>query len=175
MHGRAFFLRFLAVAACFLIPTSYLHAQAGKGGPIRLGPDDKQVFPDPPAGFNQNREAVPHGKLEMVEYESKTVGTTRKMNVYTPPGYSQDKKYPVLYLLHGIGGDETEWQRFATPGTLLDNLLADGKAVPMIIVMPNGRAQKNDRAEGNGFQSAPAFAVFEKDLLNDVIPAIESR
>ncbi len=51
----------------------------------------------------------------MIEYDSKTVGTTRKMNVYTPPGYSKDKKYPVLYLLHGIGGDETEWQRFAAP------------------------------------------------------------
>ena len=57
----------------------------------------------------------------------------------------------------------------------LDNLIADGKAVPMIIVMPNGRAQKNDRPEGNVFASAPAFAVFEQDLLKDVIPAIESR
>ena len=61
------------------------------------------------------REDIPHGKLEMIEYDSKTVGTRRKMNVYTPPGYSKDKKYPVLYLLHGIGGDETEWQRFGTP------------------------------------------------------------
>ena len=104
-----------------------------------------------------------------------TVGTTRKMNVYTPPGYSKDKKYPVLYLLHGIGGDELEWQRFATPDRLFDNLIADGKAVPMIVVMPNGRAQKNDRAEKDVMKSAPAFAVFEKDLLNDVIPAIESR
>jgi len=92
-----------------------------------------------------------------------------------PPGYTKDEKYPVLYLLHGIGGDETEWQRFATPNVLLDNLIADGKAKPMIIVMPNGRAQKNDRAEGNVFASAPAFAAFEQDLLNDVIPAIESR
>ena len=111
----------------------------------------------------------------MVEYDSKTVGTTRKMNVYTPPGYSKDKKYPVLYLLHGIGGDETEWQRFAAPDRLFDNLIKDGKAVPMIVVMPNGRAQKNDRAGGNAFESAPAFAVFERDLLDDVIPAIESR
>ena len=70
------------------------------------------------------------------------------MNVYTPPGYSTEKKYPVLYLLHGIGGDETEWQRFAKPNLLLDNLIADGKAVPMIVVMPNGRAQKNDRRRG---------------------------
>src|SRR6185295_9739411 len=109
------------------------------------------------------------------EYDSKSVGAKRKVNVYTPPGYSPDKKYPVLYLLHGIGGDETEWQRFATPGVLLDNLIADGKAVPMIIVMPNGRAQKNDRAEGNVFAAAPAFANFERDLLDDVIPTIQSR
>ena len=64
---------------------------------------------------------------------------------------------------------------FLSPNVILDNLIADGKAVPMIVVMPNGRAQKNDRAEGNVFASAPAFAVFEKDLLDDVIPAIESR
>src|SRR5205085_7978750 len=69
----------------------------------------------------------------------------------------------------------TEWERFATPDVLLDNLIADGKAVPMIIVMPNGRARKNDRAEGDVMASAPAFAVFEQDLLKDVIPAIESR
>lgn len=145
------------------------------GGPIELGPDDKQVFPDPPEGFKAERDEIPHGKLEMIEYDSKSVGTRRKMQVYTPPGYSQDKKYPVLYLLHGIGGDETEWQRFATPNLILDNLLADGKAEPMIIVLPNGRAQKNDRAEGNVYQTAPAFAAFEQDLLNDVIPTIESR
>lgn len=111
----------------------------------------------------------------MITYESKTVGTTRKLNVYTPPNYSADIKYPVLYLLHGIGGDETEWQRFAAVDTLFDNLIADKKVVPMIVVMPNGRAQKNDRAEGDVFAAAPAFAVFERDLLDDVIPTIESR
>jgi enterochelin esterase-like enzyme len=79
-----------------------------------------------------------------------------------------------LYLLHGIGGDETEWERFCAPDVVLDNLVADGKAVPMILVMPNGRAQKNDRAEGNIYAAAPAFATFERDLLDDVIPAIES-
>lgn len=146
-----------------------------RGRNIVLGLDDKPAFPEPPAGITDQREGISHGKLEMVEYDSKTVGVKRKMNVYTPPGYSADKKYPVLYLLHGIGGDETEWQRFATPDVLLDNLIADGKAVPMIIVMPNGRAQKNDRAEGNIMAAAPAFATFERDLLNDVIPAIQSR
>ena len=143
--------------------------------PITLGPDDVRAVPDAPAGFNARREGIPHGKLEMIEYDSKTVGTRRKMLVYTPPNYSSSRKYPVLYLLHGIGGDETEWQRFTQPENLLDNLIADGKAVPMIVVFPNGRAQKNDRAEGNVFAHAPAFANFEGDLLNDVIPTIESR
>jgi enterochelin esterase-like enzyme len=150
-------------------------ARRGFGGPIVLNPDDVPAFPDPPPGFDSEREGIPHGRLEIVTYESKSVGTTRKMQIYTPPGYSKSKKYPVLYLLHGIGGDETEWQRFASPNVILDNLLAGGKVTPMLVVMPNGRAQKNDRAEGNVFATAPAFAAFEKDLLNDVIPAIESR
>jgi len=147
----------------------------GFGGPIVLKSDDKPAFPAPPAGFDVKRDNIPHGKLEMIKYDSNTVGTKRKMLVYTPPGYTKDKKYPVLYLLHGIGGDETEWRRFARPNVLLDNLIADGNAVPMIIVMPNGRAQKNDRAVGNVMATAPAFAKFERDLLDDVIPTIESR
>jgi enterochelin esterase-like enzyme len=149
--------------------------RGGFGGPIELGPDDKPAFDDPPAGFNARRDNIPHGALTMVEYDSKTVGTRREMLVYTPPGYSTDRKYPVLYLLHGIGGDETEWRRLCRPENILDNLLADGKIQPMIAVMPNGRAQVNDRAEGNVFAAAPAFANFENDLLQDVIPAIESK
>jgi enterochelin esterase-like enzyme len=159
-------------------PASREPRRGGRGGfgrPIVLGPDDKPAFDDPPADFRTVRDTVPHGKLEMIQYDSKSVGTRRKMNVYTPPGYSADRKYPVLYLLHGIGGDETEWQRACKPEVILDNLIAAGKAVPMIVVMPNGRAQKNDRAEGNVFASAPAFAKFEADLLEDVIPTIESR
>jgi uncharacterized protein len=144
--------------------------RGGFGGPIELGPDDVAFYPTPPEGFKTSRENIPHGKVELIEYVSKTVGTVRKVNVYTPPSYSSSKKYPVLYLLHGIGGDETEWVKFANPAALFDNLIADGKAVEMIVVMPNGRAQKNDRAEGNVMASAPAFAVFEKDLLEDLIP-----
>ncbi len=119
-----------------------------------LNEDDVPAFADPPRGFDAKREGIPHGKLEMVSYDSKSVGSTRKMQVFTPPGYSPSspiasgKKYPVLYLLHGIGGDETEWQRFATPNVLLDNLIADGKAVPMIIVMPNGRGKRTTAHKG---------------------------
>lgn len=162
----------LFLALLLLAPGVF--AQGGRGQ-ITLNPDDVPAFEDPPKGFDARRNDIPRGKLEMVSYESKSVGTTRKMNVYTPPGYTKDKKYPVLYLLHGIGGDETEWQRFAKPDVLMDNLIADGKALAMIIVMPNGRAQKDDRAQGDVFKTAPAFAAFEKDLLEDVIPAIESR
>jgi enterochelin esterase-like enzyme len=143
--------------------------------PVVLGPDDKPMFADPPAGFDVARTGIPQGRLEMIEYDSKTVGTRRKMQVYTPPGYSAKKKYPVLYLLHGIGGDETEWQRFVSPNIMLDNLLAEKKVVPMLVVMPNGRAQQNDRAVGDVFQHGPAFAKFERDLLDDVIPTIEAR
>jgi len=80
----------------------------------------------------------------------------------------------VLYLLHGIGGDETEWQRFASVDSLIDNLIATKNAEPMIVVMPNGRAQKDDSANA-GMRAAPAFAVFGRDLLDDVIPTIDSR
>lgn len=147
----------------------------GFGGPIELKPDDKAAFPDAPEGFDQAREGIAHGKLEMVEYDSKSVGNKRKALVYTPPGYSAETKYPVLYLLHGIGGDEEEWRRGGNPNVILDNLIADKKTVPMIVVMPNGRAQANDRAEGNVFASAPAFGEFDKDLLGSLIPFIEAK
>jgi enterochelin esterase-like enzyme len=132
-----------------------------------------EKFGTPPKGFDARRDGGERGKVETVEYDSKTVGVKRKARVYTPPGYSKDQKYPVLYLLHGIGGDENEWLRGGAPDVILDNLIADKKAVPMIVVMPNGRAQKNDRPGKDVFASAPAFAVFEKDLLDDLIPFIE--
>lgn len=143
--------------------------------PIVLGPDDKPAFPAAPAGFDKPRNDVPKGNLSTVEYESKSVGTKRKMLVYTPPAFSKEKRYPVLYLLHGIGGTEREWADNGAPGDILDNLLAEGKIVPMIVVMPNGRARANDRAEGNVFESAPAFGEFDKDLLGSVIPYVDAH
>jgi enterochelin esterase-like enzyme len=145
------------------------------GQPIVLGPDDKSAFPHAPEGFDRWREGIARGTIETAEYDSTTVGNKRKTLVYLPPGYSQNTKYPVLYLLHGIGGDEEEWHRNGHPEIILDNLLADKKIVPMIVVLPNGRAQKNDRAEGNIMAAAPAFATFEQDLLKDLIPFIESK
>jgi len=156
-------------------PTGGQRGGRGGFGPIVLNPDDVAAFPEPTDAIVAVRDGIARGRLEMIEYDSKTVGTRRKMYVYTAPGYTTARKYPVLYLLHGIGGDETEWQRFASPGVMLDNLIADGRATPMIVVMPNGRAQVNDRAEGDIMAAAPAFATFERDLFDDVIPAIESR
>src|SRR5262245_50473644 len=149
--------------------------RGGFGGPITLGPDDKPAFPNPSEGFDKTRDGIAHCKLEMVEYDSKFVGNKRKALVYTPPGYPADTKYPVLYLLHGIGGDEEEWRRGGHPEIILDNLLAEKKAVPMLIVMPNGRAQPDDRPGPNAMATAPAFGKFDKDLLGDLIPFIQSK
>ena len=116
-------------------------------------------------------------KLDSITYVSKTVGTKRKALVYTPPGYNKKQTYPVLYLLHGIGGDEKEWLRGAKPQEVLDQLILEKKAEPMIVVMPNGRAMKDDRAIGNVFdkEKVEAFSTFEGDLLNDLIPHIEKQ
>lgn len=128
-----------------------------------------------PVGFDSIQTSIAHGSIETITYESKTVGAQRKALVYTPPGYSKEKKYPVLYLLHGIGGDEKEWLTGGKPQAILDNLYAENKIEPMIVVMPNGRAMKDDSAGGNIMapDKVQAFATFEKDLLNDLIPFIE--
>jgi enterochelin esterase-like enzyme len=130
-------------------------------------------YSTPPEGFDKKREGVEHGKLETVEYESSVVGVTRKARVYTPPGYSADQKYPVLYLLHGIGGDENEWARGGAPEVILDGLIADKKIVPMIVVLPNGRSSKDLGPRDPIPKQSPAFALFEKELLSDLIPFIE--
>src|SRR3954464_13813942 len=133
----------------------------------------RDPFPAPPREFDVRRDGIGRGKLETVEYDSATVGVKRKARVYTPPGYTRDRKYPVLYLLHGIGGDENEWARGGSPDLILDNLYADKKAVPMIVVLPNGRASKDLTAKDPIPKQSPAFAAFEKELLTDLIPFIE--
>jgi enterochelin esterase-like enzyme len=171
------------------------------GGPIQLGPDDKPVFPDPPMGFNVKRENVPHGELTVVRYDSKSLGTRRQMRIYTPPGYSTNNKYPVLILLHGIGGNDREWTQACHADNVLDNLLAEGKIQPMLVVFPNGNSSVTAdavgafRGEASGAPAAsPAAAPgsaggarrgfggfeswgtpFENDLLKDIIPYIESH
>ena len=130
-----------------------------------------------PQGFDSVAVNNSHGKIDTIRYPSKTVGVSRKALVYTPPGFSKKNKYPVVYLLHGIGGDEKEWLKNGQPQVILDNLYEEKKIEPMIVVLPNGRAMKDDRATGNIFDSAKvqAFATFEKDLLSDLIPFIEKK
>jgi enterochelin esterase-like enzyme len=157
-----------------------LAALGGLTATVRAQPDGKkdekaEKFPAPPKDFDKKRDGIDRGKLETVEYDSTTVGAKRKAQVYTPPGYSKDQKYPVLYLLHGIGGDENEWTRGGSANVVLDNLYADKKAVPMIVVLPNGRASKDLTARDPIPKQSPAFAAFEKDLLTDLIPFVEKN
>lgn len=154
----------------------------GFGGPIELKADDKPAFPNPAEGFDKAREGIEHGKLERVDYDSKTVGVKRWMQVYTPPGYSKDKKYPVLYLLHGIGGNEREeWAKGGVANVVLDNLIAEKKIEPMIVVLPNGNATTNAAGGGPGGSGGRAAGFggwgkpFENDLIKDIIPFIESN
>ncbi len=146
------------------------------GAPVPLGPDDKPAFPAAPAGFDASREGIARGTIEMVEYDSKTLGIKRRMTIYTPPGYTKDVKYPVLYLLHGIGGNERNWSQIGRADFIMDNLYADKKAVPMLVVMPNGRASA-EPAPANPFAGDPFkdYAAFEGELLKDVIPYVEAH
>jgi enterochelin esterase-like enzyme len=152
-------------------------ARANFARSIVLAADDVRAFPEAPAGFKTPRPDAPAGRLELFEYDSGVTGTRRQARVYLPPGYTPAKTYPVLYLLHGIGGDINEWMHAASPNVILDNLIADGKAVPMIIVLPNGRALPDDRPGPNVFapDQQAGFAKFERDLLDFLIPAIQAR
>lgn len=153
----------------------------GFGGQIELGPDDKPVFPEPPAGYNSHRENIPHGKLTDVVYSSKSTGNQRPMRVYTPPGYKTDRKYPVLYLLHGLNSDNHQWTEWCQADNIVDNLIADGKIQPMIMVFPssdtkitaNDTVKANVSGRGNGFEGYGKS--FEVDLLTDIIPYIETN
>ncbi|MBZ9631705.1 esterase family protein [Salegentibacter sp. LM13S] len=130
-----------------------------------------------PCDFAKPQNNNQHGNLDSITYSSKTVRVNRKAMVYTPPNFDSTKSYPVLYLLHGIEGDEHAWIENGKLNSILDNLYAEGKIEPMIVVLPNGRAMKNDRAEGDIFskEKIEAFSTFEKDLLNDLIPFIEKE
>lgn len=165
------------------IATSYRNSIVLKGAMIIIlatlvctKASSQKVLNHAPKGFDSVRVAIPHGKIDTIYYDSKTVGVKRKALVYTPPGFSRNKKYPVLYLLHGLAGTEIEWSCNAPPQIILDNLYAEKKVEPMIVVMPNGRAMKNDRPIGDIFDSVKvkSFSTFEKDLLYDLIPYVEN-
>jgi len=108
---------------------------------------------------------VPHGKVSYRYYQSATLGTTRQLLVYTTPGFEANgkKKYPVLYLIHGGSDTEETWTKVGRANFIADNLIAQGKATPMIIVMPYGNVRPNPMAD------------FTKDVMNEIIPFIESN
>jgi putative heme-binding domain-containing protein len=144
------------------------------------GAEPSELIVPPPKGFDMKRDGVKQGKIQAVEYESKSVGGKRKAVIWTPPGYSKDRKYPVLYLLHGGGDDETGWQKKGSADVILDNLVAEGKIVPMILVMPNGFARRAGetpppRKPGDTSRRRFSFETFEKDLLTDLMPYVESH
>src|SRR5690606_90464 len=131
-----------------------------------------------PKGFDEVKAGVAKGKVDTITYPSKTVGVNRRALVYITPGASKKQKLPVLYLLHGIGGDEKEWFNQGLPHVILDNLFAQGKIMPMMVVLPNGRALKDDRwnsKETTQQEKSASFATFENDLLNDLIPYVEKK
>src|SRR5687767_7414897 len=98
------------------------------------------TFAPAPQGFDVRQQSTAAGRVERIEYSSTVTNGKRTAMVYLPPGYSSARKYPVLYLLHGIGGNENHWTQFGAADSILDNLIAANKAVPMIVVMPHGRA-----------------------------------
>ena len=132
---------------------------------------------DTPLGFDEKRDDIPHGKMTEISYSSTVTGSTRKCMLYTPPGYSEDKKYNVLYCMHGIGGDHKEWYVNGSPQNILDNLYAENKLSDMIVVFPNGRAMKNDSIPSNIFaaDAVASFSNFENDLKQCLMPYINEN
>ncbi len=125
---------------------------------------------------------VPHGTLSKIWYDSPTLKLNRRMYVYTPAGYENGAiKYPVLYLLHGAGGDEDAWTTLGRACQIMDNLIAQGKAKPMIVVMPNGNpGQKAAFTDAPVQKVAQApfdmgMGMFEESVVKDIIPYIEGH
>jgi enterochelin esterase family protein len=139
--------------------------------------DSMFLLAGPEAAFEENKP-VPHGEIRQVWYQSATLGTQRRMHVYTPPGYDQGRdRYPVFYLLHGAGDDDCGWSTIGRAGFILDNLLAEKKAKPMILVMPNGSMPRpaNPSAPGASAAMAAAQERFTNELLKDVVPTVEKN
>jgi enterochelin esterase family protein len=151
--------------------------------------DNTLLIPAPESALYAVND-VPHGTVSAVWYPSTSLHLTRRMMVYTPPGYEAGgEKYPVLYLLHGAGGDEEEWTGLGRTPQILDNLIAQGKAKPMIVVMPNGHANQavtpalaapatpgmNSGQAGDAGVRQAAYPLYPNSLISDVIPFIDRR
>ena len=127
---------------------------------------------------------VPHGTLSRVWYDSPTLGQQRRMTVYLPAAYDGKKAFPVMYLLHGHGGDETAWGDLGRASQIMDNLIAEGKCVPMIVVMPNGNPTCNAAPgwwhegmytpDGNAFNQRGAKASMEESFM-DIVNFVDSH
>ena len=130
-----------------------------------------------PAPMFYDLRPVAHGAVEQRWYQSKSIQTTRRVYVYTPPNYSRSSdRYPVLYLLHGAGGDESGWTENGRAHLILDNLIADGKLKPLIVVMPYGNAYgpASPLAQGDDAMRRQRD-LFNKDLTEDLIPFVQSN
>jgi len=116
-------------------------------------------------------QQVPHGTLHIHKYQSKSLGVPRQFYLYTPPGYETNRntKYPVLYLFHGFGDDESAWTVVGRANVIMDNLLAQKKARPLIIVMPYGHTPSAPPE----MRSIGRYEAFEKDLVQDVFGFVE--
>lgn len=120
---------------------------------------------------------VPHGTVTIHWYDSKVSGSRRRLHVYTPPGYGKDakRKYPVLYLLHGSGDNDSHWMHIGRANVIADNLVADGKMISMLIVMPDGHVRERPPGPLDEKTHLELRQAFEKDLREHVVPQVESR
>jgi enterochelin esterase family protein len=133
--------------------------------------------PAPTPEWQQVRD-VPHGEVQELNYRSDSLGKDREAIVYLPPGYEQSsQRYPVLYLLHGAGGDETTWTERQQAHVILDNLIADGDLEPLVVVMPYGYTSR--LADGERRRGAESYKQdmeeFAVDFFSDLVPMVESR
>ena len=126
-------------------------------------------------GYLYANHDIPHGDVQQVWYDSPSLGIQRRMSIYTPAGYDKGKKYPVLYLLHGAGGDEEAWLTLGRTQQILDNLIALGKAVPMIVVMPNGNATDDASPLMTGREHKNHPATTYQEGFGDIINYVQKH
>ena len=141
----------------------------------RWGPTSVFIVPGAEKAVFEERP-VPHGTVHVNFYDSKNLGTSRMFYVYTPPGYETgNQKYPVLYLLHGNGQIEASWTWTGRANVILDNLIADKKARPMVVVMPYGHVPREIKPGPAGLPGSADALAIEKELLTGVKPLVESK
>ena len=126
-------------------------------------------------GWLYQNHNVEHGDVAHVWYDSPQLGLKRRMSIYTPPGYDKGKAYPVLYLLHGAGGDEEAWLTLGRTAQIMDNLIALGKAKPMIVVMPNGNASDDAGPLETGIRNKNWPKASYEESFSDVMNYVKKH